>query len=164
MSVTVKDELPNVPRLEPDGSNWVIFKTRLTWTLADCQVLDHLSSSKAPKPTAPDQLIEWEKAENKARNLLAQRLADSTLRKVFKKDTVAKMWTTISDEFEKKTSLVQSDLRAKFQSLRCPKRGDLRTHLDKMSELWEELCAVGVTISDEEHSSILIEIVPRPRL
>jgi hypothetical protein len=112
---TVKDELPNVPKLEPDRSNWVIFKTRLVWTFADRQVSDHLKATV--KPTAPDQLLEWEKAEYKARNLLAQRLADSTLRKVFKKDTVAEMWTLISDEFEKKTSLVQSDLRAKFQSL-----------------------------------------------
>ncbi|EGO28094.1 hypothetical protein SERLADRAFT_435865 [Serpula lacrymans var. lacrymans S7.9] len=28
-------ELLGVPKLEPDGSNWSIYKTRLAWALAD---------------------------------------------------------------------------------------------------------------------------------
>ena len=80
LSVTVKDDLPNVLKLEPNGSNWFIFKTHLSWALADCQVFNHLPGTAAkPAATAVDKLAKWEKAELKVQNSLAQRLADSTL-------------------------------------------------------------------------------------
>ena len=67
MSVIVKDDLLNIPKLEPDGSNWVIFKTRLSWALADRQVFNHLAGTAAkPVATAVDELAEWEKVELKA--------------------------------------------------------------------------------------------------
>jgi hypothetical protein len=166
---STKDELPSVPKLEADGTNWVTFKTRLDWALADKEVNGHLNGS-APKPESKpgdvkppdfdDKLAEWEKHERKARNLLAQRIPDSTLRKILHKKTVAEMWKTISTDFESKTSLVQSDLRAQFQSIRCPERGDLRAHLDKMAKMWEDISSSGVVISDEEHASIITNSLP----
>ena len=70
------------------------------------------------------------------------------------------MWSTIKAEYESKTALVQSDLRAQFQTLRCPERGDLRAHLDKLSQMWEDLCAAGVSITDAERSSIITNSLP----
>ena len=69
---TAKDDLPSVPKLEADGSNWVTFKTRLDWALADKQVDGHLTSSTlAPDPNArlpdfDDLLAKWEKDERRA--------------------------------------------------------------------------------------------------
>ena len=48
------------------------------------------------------------------------------------------------------------DLRARFQSLKCPEKGDLRAPLDKLQLMHEELAAVGVSLSDDEYTSTII--------
>jgi hypothetical protein len=174
MSTTVvKDDLLNVPMLEPDGRNWVIFRTHLEWALASKNVDGHLLGKKTkPKAAADgadpdvvkaavDEFAMWEKNENLARHMLGQCLHDSTLRKIIRKPTVAEMWTTISTEFEKKSALVQANLRSKFMTLWCADKGNLRTHLDKMSEMWEELASVGISIDDKEYTSIIIKSLPK---
>ncbi|KAF8546406.1 hypothetical protein OG21DRAFT_1451066, partial [Imleria badia] len=71
------------------------------------------------------------------------------------------MWKTITTEYESKTSLVQADLRAKFQNLSCPEKGDLRAHLDKLRASREELAAVGVNLTNAKYSSNIIRSLPR---
>ena len=168
MSTTVvKDDLLNVPMLEPDGRNWVMFKTRLEWALAAKNVSGHLLGSKVKPKSTPEAPVEsavseqWEKDEFVARHMLGQRLRDSTLRKIIRKSTVAEMWTTITKEFETKSDVVQANLRSKFMNLRCADKGNLRTHLDKMSELWEELASVGVAIDNKEYTSVIIKSLPK---
>jgi hypothetical protein len=122
LTTVVNDDLLNIPMLEPDGGNWVIFKTRLEWALASKNVDSHLLGKK-PKPkaaadgadpdvvkAAADELEQWEKSQNLARHMLGQRLRDSTLRKIIRKPSVAEMWLVISTEFEKKSALVQANL------------------------------------------------------
>ena len=52
------------------------------------------------------------------------------------------------------------DLRARFQSLKCPEKGDLRAPLDKLQLMHEELAAVGVSLSDDEYTSTIIRSLP----
>ena len=66
------------------------------------------------------------------------------------------MWKTIVTEFKSKTVLVQADLRARFQSLKCPEKGDLRAHLDKLRSMHKELAAVGVSLFNDEYTSTII--------
>ena len=75
--------------------------------------------------TKEDLFAKWQKPEFVCRQQLARALPDSLLWKILHDDTVAKMWKTITTEYELKTSLVQADLRAKFQNLSCPENGDL---------------------------------------
>ncbi|EGO01252.1 hypothetical protein SERLA73DRAFT_151750 [Serpula lacrymans var. lacrymans S7.3] len=44
-----------VPKPEPDGSNWSMYKTRLEWTLADKECIEHLLET-APKLSPPPPL------------------------------------------------------------------------------------------------------------
>jgi hypothetical protein len=92
MSTTVvKDDLLNVPMLESNGRNWVIFRTCLEWALASKNVDGHLLGKKTkPKAAADgadpdvvkapvDEFAVWEKNENLACHMLGQRLCDLTL-------------------------------------------------------------------------------------
>ena len=120
MSVTtVKDELLNVPKLEPDGKNWIMFKTRLMYALEDRQqeVSGHLLGNvvKPAKEAPVEEQTEWQKVENKARNLLVQRLGDSMLRKVLHKKTVHDMWKAITTKFESKLHLCSWTCEANFR-------------------------------------------------
>ena len=59
-------------------------------------------------------------------------------------------------EFKSKTVLIQANLRACFQSLKCPEKGDLQAHLDKLRSMREELAAVGVSLSNDKYTSTII--------
>lgn len=143
-STTTKEDLYTMFKLEADGRNWVIFKNRFEWALAMRGVVDHLTGAAAkPMPprnnAKPDEIADYEKAlaelqkpEFICRQQLACALPNSLLWKILHNETVAKMWKTITTEYELKTSLVQADLRAKFQNLSCSDKGDLRAHLDKL--------------------------------
>ena len=169
-SETTREDMYTVPKLESDGRNWIIFKNCLEWALAAQGVVAHLDAQKAPKPVKPleaaklaaykTELATWEKTEFTCRQQLARALPDSTLWKILHASTVADMWKTTVTEFKSKTVLVQADLRARFQSLKCPEKGDLRAHLDKLRSMREELAAVGVSLSDDEYTSTIIRSLP----
>ena len=52
-SDNTREDMYTVPKLEPDGRNWIIFKNRIEWALAACGVVLHLDATKAPKPAPP---------------------------------------------------------------------------------------------------------------
>ena len=47
------EDMYTVPKLEPNGHNWIIFKNRIKWALAARGVVSHLDATKAPKPAPP---------------------------------------------------------------------------------------------------------------
>src|ERR1700720_1832672 len=98
----------SVPKLETNGSNWIIFQIRLKWALEEKQVFGHLAgTTKKPASTEPaEKQEEWLSNETKARHLLAQKLHDSTLTKLLHHATVAEMWTAITQEFTVNSSHV----------------------------------------------------------
>src|SRR5438445_6157576 len=132
------------PRLEPDGRNWLVFKRRFIWALADREVEHHLDAALAPKPLLPEnedikpsqtqlkELTIWRKHENTCRQMLARAIPDSMMWKIINEETVAGMWSIISREFESKTVLMQADLRQRLHSLKCEENGDVRAHLDSL--------------------------------
>ena len=94
-SVARLQSLSSVPKLETNGSNWIIFQTRLKWALRDKQVLKS-------QPIL---------SKMKAHQLLAHQLYDSTmwLTKLLHQNhhtTVAEMWAVITQEFSVKSSHV----------------------------------------------------------
>jgi hypothetical protein len=89
----------------------------------------HLDDT-APKPTEAEPLKKWQEKEFLTRWQLTRAIKDVTLQKIITKSAIHKMWTAIKTEFETKSALVQADLCAKFSSICCPEKGDVRAHLD----------------------------------
>ena len=105
-TVAELNPVSNVPKLEVDGTNWVMFSTRLRIALTDKDVYGHLdgTSAKPDQTTDPDDYAAWLKKENQALNLLTQKLHDTTLTKVLSLNSAAKWWTTITHKFTIKSS------------------------------------------------------------
>src|ERR1700720_1288951 len=116
MMTTVAELNPvsNVPKLEVDGMNWVMFSTRLRIALQDKDVFGHLdgTATEPDKATLPDEHAASIKKEKQARNLLTQKLHDSTLTKLLSLTTAAQWWTSITNEFRAKSSHVFKAMRA----------------------------------------------------
>ena len=155
----------SVPKLETNGSNWIIFQIRLKWALEEKRVFSHLDGTMV-KPTAAGEediskdVEEWLGNETKARHLLAQKLYDSTLTKLLHLTTVAEVWKTITQEFTVKSSHVVAAMRTSFESLKCANNGNIRTHLDKLRFKYEELVGIGITIPSTEYATRIIGSLP----
>jgi hypothetical protein len=97
----------NIPKLEPDGKNWVIFRARILLATKSLGIEDHLSgklTAPDPDPDA-DAAAEYARKENLACFGLADRLLDSLFQQVLHYDTVAEMWETLESDFTSKTAL-----------------------------------------------------------
>src|ERR1700735_5250802 len=149
-----------IPKLEVDGSNWVIFKDRFLFAAAAASLKGHIDgtgkppSNPVPSPRAPlmeDQetamneynelLTKWEMEENIVKQALASVIPDSLFVEVRRKETAALMWDAVKDQREKKSRMVTVDMRRKLQSEKCNEQGDVRTHLVKLQIMQEDLAS-----------------------
>ena len=108
-TVAELQSLSSVPKLETNGSNWIIFQTRLKWALEDKRVFGHLDGTAIkPADTEKDEekKEKWLINETKARQLLAQKLYDLTLTKLLHYKTVVEMWAVITQEYSVKSGHV----------------------------------------------------------
>ncbi|KAF8835580.1 hypothetical protein BDN67DRAFT_867287, partial [Paxillus ammoniavirescens] len=115
MSVTVPvttDSLPtNVPKLDVKGTNWAIFTFRFQvaveakdlWKQFDGSMPQPVAATTSPlteTETAANAL--WRKHESQAKNLLTQRIPNSTVLRIRNITTVHAMWTEIVREYTEK--------------------------------------------------------------
>jgi len=169
MSSTTKlsDIFTAIPALVENGSNWSIFKMRFRLALTPYGLYHHfVPDNKNVKPVDPIPAGTPESSltsdqKKTARYVLSRVIPDSMLRKIYS-DTrpVKDMWNLLSTEFEQKTSLVQADLRAKFHSYRCPEKGDIRIHLNRLRQMHQDLQNIGVLIGDEDYAAIIMQSLP----
>ncbi|EGO02489.1 hypothetical protein SERLA73DRAFT_69994 [Serpula lacrymans var. lacrymans S7.3] len=100
--------------------------------------------------TDQGSLNAWSKKEYCAKNILGCMVSDLTLQQILHKDTVVEMWDLIHQENKNKTKLIQAELQDKLAALHCPKKGNMHTHIDKIRDMWEQLSAAGVYLTDKE--------------
>jgi hypothetical protein len=96
--VSMSDFTNAVEKLDATGKNWVTFQRHFIIAVRQKRVFDHFDGT-VTKPTVSDPptaaevtaLSAWQEKEDTAMYLLSQKLADSTLTKHMRKDTVALM-------------------------------------------------------------------------
>ena len=164
----------HIPKLEVDGSNWVIFKDRFLFAAAAAALKGHIDGVEkppsAPVPTTREPLTEvqteklgeyevlrakWEVEENILKQALASVIPDSLFIEVRKKETALLMWDAVKGQREKKSRMVTVDMRRKLQSEKCGERDDVRTHLVKLQTMRENLASMGGAILDVAWMRIL---------
>jgi hypothetical protein len=165
----------SIPKLLANGANWSIYKMRLEIVIQSLGHEGHFTG-KSPCPTIPalaadkanaadiDKAIEakslWKTCESHACHVLASTIPNITLCKVYGKKSVAEMWATVCLEYQDKTALAQSDMRAALQSMRCKENGNLRAHLDLMCKKKDDLVQARVNFTDKEFSVWIIGSLP----
>src|SRR5277367_5246867 len=165
-----------IPKLEADGSNWVIFKDRFLYAAEAASLKDHVDGTRAA-PVAPSgsstkplpedamadhqaALTKWNIDEAIIRQAIASSISDSLFLEVRKQDTALKMWEAVRNQREKKSRMVTVDLRRKLQAEKCAEQGDVRAHLNKLQAMREDLASMGGSISDEDFTSIILGSIP----
>ncbi|KAH8986007.1 hypothetical protein EDB92DRAFT_1802202, partial [Lactarius akahatsu] len=131
------EDSPNrsyVPKLLPNGANWISYKSRVIVALGSKGLLRNLEGRAAPKPKPPvplpsshtateakahkkaveeyDALLDdWEAREYSAQQQIFSTISDSILIRIQNLKSAAEMWTVLKRDFEGRTQVVQNDLR-----------------------------------------------------
>lgn len=180
MSAVKFEDYLRVPRLEVDGTNWVIYKDQLQWAADARTYLRHIDGS-ATSPTAPPapadpaaptaaetalltayntSLTEWMKGEATMKQLIASTIPDSLFMKVRNKPTALEIWTTLANEFQNKSRMVSVDLHRRLQDKKAGNKDDLRAHFNELRTMRENLASMGHPPTEQEFYSIVLGSLP----
>src|ERR1700731_3063774 len=81
--------------------------------------------------------------------------------------SATQMWQQIVFNTMKKSKVHQVDTCRHLQELHCPEGGDIRMHLNMMTNLHNELEGIGALVSDEDYATMIHVSLPlsyRPML
>ena len=80
----------------------------------------------------PDLVLQWDKDESLALDLLTQHIPDSTVICTSGLGTAAAMWVEILHKFTMKGAFAQTELHTKFMASKCLEKGNVCTWLGKL--------------------------------
>jgi hypothetical protein len=167
-TLATTDILPSsVPKLLPTGLNWTTFSIRFQEAIEAKGFWGHFDGT-SPKPTVSsppaageqEVLDQWTKNERSAKALLTHRIPDSTLIRIYAKDSLKDRWDLIKMEYTQKGAFAQAELRTRFMDSKCPDKGNVREFLDELRVEKEKLSTYGVTIDDKDYRSTIITSLP----
>ncbi len=136
MSTTpVIKQLPaNIPQLDPNGTNWAIFKTRFQEAMRVTRRWGYFTGARpCPKPKVADKPTEgkskaiekWEHKDAVASYLLSQCLPDITVTCLTSCLTAHDQWDMVTKEYQAKSAYAQANLHQSFLEMCCAKGGDV---------------------------------------
>ena len=170
-----------IPKLEADGSNWVIYKDRFLFAAAAASLSEHIDGTGVPPtpvaiPTGTESLTDdrqesldnytvkmsiWKSNEAIIRQGIVSTIPDSLFLEVRKEVTAFKMWEAVKEKREKKSQMVTVDLWCKLQAEKCAESRDMRAHLHKLQAMCKDLTLMGGIIDDEDFMSVILGSIPQ---
>jgi hypothetical protein len=167
MSTSLANLPSSVPKLEPTGLNWTIFKLRFKDALDGKGYWGHFDgTSTAPSVGSPatqsevEALATWNKNERTAKALLTQKIPDSALILVHSHLLVRECWAVIIAEYSKKGTFAQTELQSQFLRSKCTDKSNVWEFLDQLRVECEKLATVGVAIEEKDYCSTIISCLP----
>jgi hypothetical protein len=156
-----------VIKLAADGSNWITYKDRLTWTITSQRWSTHLTSATVTQQYINASNVNgmtpherWEDEENQVKQLIAVSLPDQVFNVVKVKANVFEIWEEIKNLHQKQSKMIIVDLGKELQRTQLGEDDDARAHFAKLIRLCEQLASMGKTYDDDEFSSILLGSLP----
>jgi transposase InsO family protein len=167
-----------LPKLSIDGTNWIVFRDRFSFAADAAGLARHINGSgKAPAvlaalSTTPSKTEketwdanqkewkEWTQGEAVMKQAIAGSIPDSLFIQVGKQTTAKGMWDAVKSDREKRSRMVQIEMRRKIQDERCDEGADVRTHVMNLQTMREEYASMGGTLDDSDFAAMLLGSLP----
>ena len=156
-----------IPKLQVDGSNWVVYRDWMVWAMNSRTLSEHLTNVSMPAVYAAagaingvDALTCWALSEATVKQAIAASVPDSFFNHVKTKMRAKDVWDALKDLFKGRSQMIVMDLHRKLQALKCREDEDIHAHFDKIADIHKQLTMMGTTIPDNEYGSILLSSVP----
>ena len=178
LSTSLATSQTTIPKLLSDGSNWIVWKTRIELLLG-ARKLAHLLDETTVRPTTPEPLgdkpsatqtadyeaalekcQEFDRSNLEAKHCIAQTIPDFLVIETRNCATAGKLWKTLCAEHEKKTKRFVIEMLRNLQNQRCSDTDDVKEHLAKLLKLREELATTGKVLDNADFTSIITNSLP----
>src|SRR3984893_11415826 len=150
-------------KLRDDGSNWPDYEMRAKGLIRHVEgtarrplpfdVENGRPVTEPGKPATRLEIQELERAMDKyeqkeyvARNIMLTTVSPRLSTMLLANTSTVQMWQQIILDAMKKSRVHQVDTRRRLQELRCPEGGDVRAHLNAMTDLRNELEGIGAPV------------------
>ncbi len=70
------------------------------------------------------------------------------------------MWNALTEKFTALSTHIITDMQARFDNMKCPNSGNVCTHLTSLCMKYEELCAIGMVLTDNQYATCIIGSLP----
>jgi len=167
-----------LPKLNADGSNWLMWRHKTKRYIEAKKFGRHLSHTPPPptEPVAPkdgadekatkahEQAViawtKWVNGESEVACYIESGLPETLLIKVINMSSAKEIWDTINSEHQTRSETYQAEMLRRLQNERCSEIEDVTIHFSKMLKLREELAATGKTVAEDHFTSILTNSLP----
>src|SRR6267142_2635258 len=156
-----------VPKLSLDGSNWVTYRDRLKWAMQANTFDDHAeASSPSAEYTALGTIggvtsgARWAKEENTIKLILGSTLPDTAFNRIKTMANVHDAWEILKRVFEEWSKALVADIIWRFRNKHCEEDESVRNHFEYLTDLREQLAAMGKAVMDEDYTDTLLASLP----
>src|SRR3984893_11960318 len=172
-SVAPQSSSFTIIKLRDDGSNWPDYEMRAKTAMGAKGLIRHIEgTARQPLPfdvengqpvMEPGKLAtrleiqeleramdEYEQKEYAARHIMLTTVSPRLSSMLRANTSAAQMWQEIVSDATKKSKVHKVDTRRRLQELRCPEGGDVRVHLNAMTDLRNELEGIGAPVNNED--------------
>jgi hypothetical protein len=133
-----------------DGSsNFSSRKSRLQITLEEDDLLNVIQKT-LPETTTDEEKEEWKEDDVNARKIIIYLVRDHLLPRIANLKTTYEMYDALKNMFESTNTLRALTLKSQLQNIKMTKDDTVATFFMKISEIRDQLGAIGETISDRE--------------
>ena len=111
-----------------------------------------------PKPTTTDaqNLVEWKKYMAKARQIIPKGVQDHIISSLRGKETPHAMWKTLKHLYQNNSDQRKLALKGKIHKTKMEKGETIPKYLTKLTQCWDVLESVGITVSKEDMVSLAL--------
>jgi hypothetical protein len=156
-----------LPKLSPDGANWVTYHNHFLYTLDSGRLHEHIQHAAMPSLYTTTGNIDgvtpndcWAKEEGTIRTLISNSIPDLAFNKIKSQVAVKNIYKTLKSVYEDHSSALIADLMRCFQSKKCRENKSICTHLKQLANYREQLAVMGKSITDADHLDTLFASLP----
>src|SRR6266702_3442495 len=168
LSLEVSDDTKiTVTKLVADGSNLVMYCDRMLWAVDSRSLSIHLTSSTitqeykdAGNVGIMTPKIRWRHDQAAVKQLIGLSVRDTVFNAIKTSNTAKDVWDQLKKLFEGCTTLILVDLGRRLQTTHCAEEDSIREHFERLTDLRQQLAAMGKTVPDSEYASILMGSLP----
>ena len=152
-----------VTKLATDGSNWVIYRDRMTSHFKSRHWASHLTSTTIPQAyiakgdvngLTPDE--RWAREEEEAMDMIGLSVPDDVFMAIKDNTTTMDTWNAVKDLFQNRSPLIGADLRKKLSNSKLGEDEDVRAFFNRLNSLRGQLASMGTIYTDAEYAAILL--------
>ncbi len=156
-----------VTKLVTDGLNWVMYCDRMLWAIDLHGLTEHLTSltiTQAYQDAGNVGILMpqmwWHLDQATVKQLIGSSVLD-TIFNAIKTGAMAKdMWDVLKKLFEGHTTLILVDLGRHLQMTCYAEEDSVCKHFEQLTNLCQQLVAMGKTVPDSEYTLILMGSLP----